>query len=364
MIDNVTDRVKVVAAAFQSWIRDSSSGLSEAKARTVSEGFFPDHDANYSIQCFGRQVTESSLMSWIEEQLSGLPAIIPQKILCLHAGNLPMVGLQDVIACLVLGHKYYGKISRKDPYLIPSFLSYFKRQNPDAPVVWSTNLDDYRQLGADAVLFSGSEDAVPEVRKTLEQDRMVKSDTSYLIRTAHFSIAYLDKDDPAYLKALSDAVVRYEGKGCRSVAIIVSPLSLRSQQCHLTDYFEAFWTANPEIVNQNPKLRYRMAYNKAIDRSQAMLDKFLIEESDPDLEENVIYWQQGGPELVRELSDRFREQVQNIYITGSHVTIPGFEDTSDRIDFLNRAQCPKISWKPDGIDVLKWLANLSTGNPP
>ncbi len=356
MNDNLINRAKRVAEAFQSWLHKAGSGMVESKERTISEGYFTRHDVDYSIQCFGRSVTEDKLLSWIKEQLYELPVVIPQKILCLHAGNLPLVGLQDVLACLMLGHEYHGKISRKDPYLIPSFLEYWKAQYSNDHIVSSTNLDVYQKLEADAVLFSGSKVSVPKVREVLQHGEMVSENTSYLIRTAHFSIAYLDNDDPAYLKVLAEAIARYDGKGCRSVAIVVSAVSLCSIQCQLTDCFEAFWTENPTKIKRNPILKYRMAYNKAIERSQVMLDKFLIEESEPDLEDNVIHWLQGGPELVPEIVGRFSEEVQNIYVTGSHVAIPGLSNSLGKIDLLSRAQCPQISWKPDGIDILGWLA--------
>ncbi|HKI47466.1 MAG TPA: hypothetical protein VKA08_19200, partial [Balneolales bacterium] len=89
---------------------------------------------------------------------------------------------------------------------------------------------------------------------------------------------------------------------------------------------------------------------------QAMLDAILIEESDPDMEENVIYWMEGDTEKVRELADRFSDQLQNIYVTGSHIKIRSWED---RTDLLSRAQCPVISWQPDGTDVLGWLSRLN-----
>ncbi len=357
METRLKERAKRVAGVFQDWLHTSDSDIAESREQTVSEQFFPMHDVDYSLRCFERQVTDDRLSSWLDEQeISDSLLIIPQKILCLHAGNLPMVGLQDVLACLLLEHKYHGKISRKDPYLIPSFLKYWMKRYPDESPGWGTDLGRYRQLRADAVLFSGSSETVPKVRKLLRQGEMVDEETKYLIRTAHFSMAYLDRSDPAHLKSLAEAIARYEGRGCRSVAIVVSPVSLRSIQCHMTDFFEAFWTENPVASEMSTRLRYRMAYNKAILRPQAMLDAFLIEESNPDMEENVVYWLEGDTEKVSELAGRFSDQLQNIYVTGSHITI---RDWEDRTDLLNRAQCPLISWKPDGTDVLGWLSRFN-----
>lgn len=356
MDNRIKEQAKRVSGIFLQWLHDAKSGMGTAREKTISDHLFPAHDVDFSLQCFERQVTEDKLSAWINEQVADFSTVIPQKILCLHAGNLPMVGLQDVLACLLLGHAYRGKISRKDPYLIPSFLEYWNRIYPEESTVWSTNLDHYHQLNAGAVMFSGSAETVPQVRNILDQGNMVSDDAKYLVRTAHFSIAYLDRDDPAHIKALTEAIARYEGKGCRSVAVVVSPISLRSVQCHLIDFFESYWTNNPPVSKQRERLKYRIAYNKAISRSHVPMDIFLIEENDPDLDENVIYWLKGGPDKVQELADHFADQVQNIYVTGNNVTIAGWQH---RTDWLSRAQCPPISWKPDGVDVLKWLSELT-----
>lgn len=359
MDSNLRERAKKVAGAFQEWLHKPDTGLIEAKEQTVHDHYFAAHDVDYSLRCFEQEVTEESLLSWLDDQIPDQSVIIPQKILCLHAGNLPMVGLQDVLACLILGHKYYGKISRKDPHLIPSFLTYWEKQHPDDPTAWSTDLEKYYGLVADAVLFSGSAETVPEVRKTLREGKMVGNDTKYLIRTAHFSIAYLDRNDPAYIKTLAGAIARYEGKGCRSVAIVVSPVSLLSIQDDVRDAFAKFWNQNPPASKRKARLQYRAAYNEAIQRPHVMLDTFLIEENDPDPEDDVIYWLDGRPEDVCELAYRFSGQIQNIYVTNSDIAIPDCSDFSGRIELLGCAQCPSISWKPDGVDVLRWLSGFN-----
>ncbi len=341
-----------MADAFQAWLHDPKSGISEAREKTIAEHFFPDHDVEYGLQCFERHVTVMHLESWIDTQLSAESVIIPQKILCLHAGNLPLVGLQDVLACLILGYEYFGKISRRDPYLLPSFLEFWRERNPAESIHWSRMLGDFCDLHADAVLFSGSNETVREVRTILYQQNMADEHTRFLIRTAHLSMAYLDRDDSAWLKALAEAIARYEGRGCRSVGIVVSPLPLEAVECSLTDCLEAFWLDNPPAGKQTPALRYRVAYNKAVKRSQASADLFLIEENEPDLQNHVIYWVQGDETKAAELGNRFADQIQNIYVSGNHITIPGWEH---RTDLLSRAQCPLISWQPDGVDVLSWL---------
>ena len=155
------------------------------------------------------------------------------------------------------------------------------------------------------------------------------------------------------MKDLVEAIFRYGGKGCRSVAVVVAPFGLDSIKCELTDYIEAFWLENPQFEKPEPKLAQRFAYNKAMERPQAWLDDFLLQEGGLEMDQDFIcYWVEGDETKVQELAKRFAGQLQSIYITEPDITIP---DHSDKVEYLSDAQRPPIYWKPDGTDILRWL---------
>lgn len=157
------------------------------------------------------------------------------------------------------------------------------------------------------------------------------------------------------MEDLVEAIFRYGGKGCRSVAVVVSPFLLEDIKCELTDYIEAFWLDNPQYEKPKPKLKQRFAYNKAIERPQAWLDDFLLQQGGLELDQDFIcYWVQGDEQKVSELADEFDEQLQSIYITHPDIKI---HDCENKIEYLSDAQSPPIFWKPDGVDVLEWLIN-------
>lgn len=155
------------------------------------------------------------------------------------------------------------------------------------------------------------------------------------------------------MEDLTEAIFRYGGKGCRSVAVVVAPWSLDSIKCEFTDYIEAFWLDNPQHQKPPPKLKHRFAYNKAIERPQAWLDHFLLQEGGLEMDQDFIcYWVQGDEQTTAQLAEQSGDQLQSVYITHPDTIIPGFEE---RTEFLSDAQRPPIFWKPDGVDVLKWL---------
>src|SRR5699024_9486221 len=125
----------------------------------------------------------------------------------------------------------------------PTFLNEIKKTSgwSDMDVQWAHRLDDFEGMQNDMILFAGSEESVSGVKEAVKKLNLSKAGVRYLIRTAHFSIAYLDNKDKRAMEGMTEAIFRYGGKGCRSVAIVVAPWSLDSIKCEFTDYIEAFW---------------------------------------------------------------------------------------------------------------------------
>lgn len=356
-MNKVKTRISYILEAVDRWLQPDNKYLQIAFDKSVNEGYFSFPDMKHAVLALKDNLNEAAMIRWVEQ--AGLDKIDEdasgKKVLCLHAGNLPLVGFQDALAVLLSGATYTGKISRKDPYLLPTFLNEVKKTAgwTDTNVQWAHRLDDLQGIKNDMILFAGSEDSVPAVKEGVQKYDLSKPDTRYLIRTAHFSMAYLDNQTKKAMEDLTEAIFRYGGKGCRSVAVVVSPYSLDSIKCEFTDYIEAFWMNNPQYEKPSPKLKHRFAYNKAIERSQAWLDNFLLQEGGLELDQDFIcYWVQGDEQMAAELATRFDKQLQSVYITHPNVTIPGCEN---RTEFLSDAQHPPIFWKPDGVDVLGWL---------
>ena len=351
-------RIDTILEATENWLRSDNHYLMDAIDRTVQEGYFSFEDVKYAIRALKRSINKTALVEWCERAgVSERKDATAQNVLCLHAGNLPLVGFQDSFATLLSGARYTGKISRKDPYLLPTFLNEIKKTAlwSDMDVQWTHRLHDFEDMQNDAIIFAGSESSVPGVKEAIQKWNLAKPATRYLIRTAHFSIAYLDRKDERTMKDLVEGIFRYGGKGCRSVAIVVSPFSLEEIKCELTDYIESFWLENPQQKIPSAKLKHQFAYNKAIGRSQAWLDYFLLQEGGIELDQDyVCYWQSGDESTVASLAEEYHDELQSIYVSDPVITVPGFEE---RTEYLSDAQQPPISWKPDGVDTLEWLIN-------
>jgi len=355
-MSDIQKRIDTLLEATQNWLADYNLYLKDAIDRTMREGYFSFEDINFAIESIKKSISQSAMKAWVDRTgLDDGPGASGQNVLCLHAGNLPLVGFQDAFATLLSGARYTGKISRKDPYLLPTFLNEVKKTNmwSDMDVQWTHRLDDFEGMPHDAVIFAGSESSVPGVKEAIDKLSLAHQNTRFLIRTAHFSMAYLDTKDEQAIQNLTEAIMRYGGKGCRSVAIVVSPFSLDEVKEELKDHVKSFWLENPQHERPSPKLKQQFAYNEAVERSQLWLEYFLLQEQGLELNQDFIcYWMPGDKSTVATLADRFDDQLQSVYLTDSQSSIDGVKH---KVELLKNAQQPPLTWKPDGVDTLKWL---------
>ncbi|MEX0771743.1 MAG: hypothetical protein WD038_01175 [Balneolales bacterium] len=345
-------RIKSIIKALDIWLNESDA-LQQAVDQTVNDELFTRHDIAFSLDHIRASVTEDTLSGWSNKAGADTAPIKNKTALCLHAGNLPLVGFQDVMAVLLSGFNYAGKISRKDQYLLPGFLELLKENGFGKSIQYSLNLNEYKGLQANVVMFSGSGGSAREVMDKLSEMDIVARNHKRLIRTAGFSMAYLDRMDDLILSELTEAMLRYEGKGCRSVALVVSPFGPEELMDNLGKFAEKYWEKYPPIKKLSPKTRYRYAYNKALGKKQQLFRHILIQQNDMELEnENIICMVKGDDHECRKRAESNLMRLQNIYTVNPDINIKGFED---RIAPLNSVQTPPINWQPDGVGPLRWL---------
>ncbi|MDZ7805654.1 MAG: acyl-CoA reductase [Gracilimonas sp.] len=312
--------VKIVTI-LKKWLDPESPFLQKAIEKTVTEGLFSEQDVQHQLAVLRDNVENGDIQEWVKRSgLSDKKNANGKKVLCLHAGNLPLVGFQTAIGVVLSGADYYGKLSRKDPYLMASFLEEIQRSGIYQEIHFSTDLNSYRNLKADKVVFAGSEESVPDVIDKIQKLKAAKSEADYIIRTAKFSIAYLSEWNEKIREELVEAMLRYGGKGCRSVAVVVAPFGLEKVLEELEQTVRSFWKNNPQHQNPAPELKYQFAYNEGIQRNQLWLEDFLIQETDELPETDfTVNWVQGDEEKVRDLRTLFGQKVQTVYTCGRDI---------------------------------------------
>ncbi|MEX2584783.1 MAG: hypothetical protein WD315_00225 [Balneolaceae bacterium] len=355
----LSDHIEKTALSIRKWLQPNNESLKQAIDRTVNEKLFTLEDIKYQLRSLRKQITNESLHSWVSDIINPASATTSERdVLALHAGNLPLVGIQDLIVCGLAGVNYYGKLSKKDPYILPTLINTMQEEGALTNPVYSTTLKDFKGLRPSDILFSGSKSSIVPLSEKMKRLGIETNSSHFLARTAHYSLAWIEDDEPETMEALVNAAFRYAGMGCRSVAIVVAPFSLNQIKCHLTDYIEAFWLSNPQIRRPDHSLFYRYAFNRAIERPQEWLDHFLIEENrEKPKEPFILYWIPGTRKDVEQLIHEYGDGLQSVYRTvrknaEKEITLAG-----KSVENLGDAQNPPVNWTPDGVDTLKWLLN-------
>lgn len=344
------DRIDRFIRAFEAWISRTEGNLDKAISQSQTQ--FKASDIHHRLLHLKDRVTKDALINWVSRSSTSTG---PKTCLCLHAGNLPLVGFQDVLAVWLAGHRYVGKLSRRDPWLMASFLEVLRTYSHKEELVWATTLEALPHIPVDKVLFSGSEVTVPLITNALQDLCMLRDHTEWLVRTASFSVAWLQDPVEKDLTDLAEAILRYDGSGCRSVKVVICNHDLNDFRCALEDAFEGWWSTHGGHRIPSTQTIWDKAYLQAIERPHVLVEHLLLAGLD-ELTDNSdrILWIKGGEDAVSIFTQRYSGRIQALY--GCERTAFPTRVGAFSIESLRRAQDPDIDWKADGKEVLTWLS--------
>lgn len=438
------DEVRRLGRVVQAWANPSNPLFSNALNLTISKTLYNPADVLDQLESIRRTVTPATLTRWVEAVAVSAPtseesveapppgapsltsksadsasddfppsAIRPPLVLGLQAGNLPLAGMQDILAALLAGCRYLGKRSRRDPWLPASLLDTLAGEG-FAVAGHADTIDalsrasgpDGREV--DAVFFSGSAESVPQVRASLARAGLQHSGrTRELVRTARLSIAWLrGRLTEPTADALIRSILVHDNRGCRSTAVIVSPEPLEKAAPVLRAAAERFLQGRGLRPVEGERLLLEHACDAALGIEVLDLGRALLtcREGLPE-QPGVVHWVRGGAAELVEYAQMAGDGLQSIHVAGGEASsgaeqgggphgktpsppappasahgpatprpggfqplaappalpesppiptgLPGWLEP--RVEPLARAQSPPITWRPDGVDPLQWL---------
>jgi len=157
-------------------------------------------------------LNEEKLESWIANYNLGNPQ--PKRVGVVMAGNIPMVGIHDLICVLLSGHSLVAKLSSQDEVMIRFIVQKLIEGEPEFEkrIFFVEKLKDI-----DAVIATGSDN-------TARYFEYYFSKYPHIIRKNRTSIAVLTGNETdGELVALGDDIFTYFGMGCRNVSKIFLP---------------------------------------------------------------------------------------------------------------------------------------------
>ncbi len=255
------------------------------------------------------------------------------------AGNIPLVGLHDVLAVLVSGHIACIKYSSQDTILMKTVLHALITIAPD----FKTQIKEVERLNdMDAVIATGSDNSARYFKSYFGQK-------PHIIRQNRVSVGILNgEESTSDFEALGEDIFTHFGLGCRNVAKLFIPKTFELPQ--FIGSLEKF-----QSTLEHHKYRNNYDYNKSIYlvNKEPHLDSgfFLMRESEELVSPiSVIFYETYSSEA--ELSLKISAQQDKIQCLVSKDA--WYEGSLP----FGTAQCPELWDYADGVDTLEFLSEL------
>jgi hypothetical protein len=255
------------------------------------------------------------------------------------AGNIPLVGFHDFLACIVTGHNIIIKQSSNDRHLLPFIVSYLIHE--ESLIKSKIKFVDNKIEKFDAVIATGS-------NNTARYFNAYFKNKPSIIRNNRNSIAILNGNESENdLKNLSNDIFRYYGLGCRSVSKIYVPKNYDFDML-----FKAVYKWHP-VINVRKYLN-NYDYNKAVyimSEFDIIENGFLMLKEDRRLSSPIAT-------LFYEYYDNVSELKSKLKVISSKIqciVANGFN--SKEIKF-GSTQSPALKDYADGVDTVDFLLKI------
>lgn len=297
-------------------------------------GWFTENNIRRALFAWSEELTVIRMGQWLERYTLNDTASI-KKVGVICAGNLPLVGLHDVLSVILSGHVAFVKLSTDDNLLMPALFKILIRldESVENQLVFADGL----MKDMEAVIATGS-------NNTSRYFEQYFGHLPHIIRKSRSSVAILNGNETEEeLKSLGRDVFAYFGLGCRNVSKVFVPKGYQIDRI-----FNAFYDYNA-IINHH-KYANNYDYNKAVWllNSEQLLDNgFLLLKEDSSLASPTgsLYFEYYEDEF--ELRKNLEERQAEIQCIVSNADIP-----------FGGSQRPALWDYADGVDTLAFLQSL------
>lgn len=284
----------------------------------------------FCLKSWSENLTEELLKTWLSKYKFSNS---PKKVGLILAGNIPMVGLHDVLCVILSGNFALIKLSSKDMLLIPFMLKKWSEFFGESlSYQFVEKLQDF-----DAVIATGT-------NNTARYLEYYFKDKLSVIRKNRTSIAVLTgSETDSELQLLGKDIFTYFGLGCRNVSRIFIP-----EDFALDRLFENF-VPFENVINHH-KYANNYNYNKAIYLLNGDLfwdNNFVM------LREEESFF---SPLSVINFSRYHDLQEVLASISSSDIQcLVGLPERVENAVYFGQAQNPRLDDYADGVDTMAFL---------
>lgn len=325
---NTEQRIQVFAELGKELADNTEEFKNRLQTAKHKNGWFSVDYSQLAFTNWSKALTEDSLKYWTSMYPKLSNAIAPKKVGLIMAGNIPLVGLHDLVSVLISGHIALVKLSSEDTVLMTFVIDKIKSISPEM----GSRVEIVDRLNTvEAVIATGSNNSSRYFDAYFGK-------YPNIIRKNRTSVAILDGNESAQeLGQLGKDIFTYYGLGCRNVTKLYVP----------QDYnFNLFYESIIEYatVLDNIKYVHNYDYHKTLFllNSEQLLDnEFLLIKEDTNLKSPIgvlhyEYLSVNKKVLVEKLnlSEEVQCVIENQAIKFGESQIPQLWDYADNVDTL------------------------------
>lgn len=299
----------------------------------IDNPWFTIENQTYALRQWSDLLKEELIKNWLQAYSFSNSG---KKIGLILAGNIPLVGLHDVISVVLSGNIPMIKLSSKDKVMIPYLL---RKWNEFAEGTVPYEIVEKLE-GFDAVIATGS-------NNTARYLEFYFKDYLSIIRKNRTSVAVLSGNETdEELQLLANDIFRYFGLGCRNVTRLWIP-----EEMKLDRLFENFMNFQ-EVINHN-KYANNYEYNRAIyllNQEKFWDNNFVLMKEDDKLFSPLSVLNFSRYKNLDEVNTFIEENEQDIQCVVAQKEIGILGSVA-----IGEAQNPSLDTYADNVDTMKFL---------
>lgn len=295
----------------------------------------------FAYAAWAETLQEEKVAQWVRKYVPKIEEDKdPASVGIIMAGNIPMVGLHDLICVLASGHHALIRLSSSDDRLIPAVLDALTSINAGLRNHFSLVQGPLRDF--DAIIATGNNNSSRYFDYYFGR-------YPHIIRKNRNSVAIISgHETKEEMKKLATDIFMYFGLGCRNVSKLYLPDGLGIEE--IMPFFDDY-----SFLADHHKYRNNYDYQKSIlliDRIDHRDNGFLLAREEPSLMSpiSVIHTETyHSIELLNKHLYQLRDQIQCIASCDKEVVAampPG------------RSQLPELWDYADGTDTMEFLMKL------
>lgn len=290
-----------------------------------------------ALNAWAQVLSTEKIERWTANYTLSMAA--PKRVGLIMAGNIPLVGLHDLLTVLISGNEAHIKYSSQDHTLMSAVVNQLKSIDP----AFGKRIHVIERLSdVDAIIATGSDNSARYFKHYF-------SKYPHIIRQNRVSVGIINgQESEEELAKIGQDAFQYFGLGCRNVSKVFVP-----KDFDLTKLIKSLEAYAP--ILDHHKYRNNYDYNKSIYlvNGEQHLDSgfFLMRESEELVSPiSVLYYETYASEAALDLKlSAHREKIQCI------VSAEAWHEGS--LDF-GTAQTPELWDYADGVDTLEFLQKL------